>query len=94
LRWGHCWRTRLDALILKLCGRRAEALAAYQDARKALIGELGIEPGQELRRLHERILADDDGDPAGANAAAQASAPVNTVATRNDFLIGHCPSRP
>jgi hypothetical protein len=29
---------------------------------------------------------------AGANAAAPATAPVNTVATRNDFLIGHCPS--
>jgi DNA-binding SARP family transcriptional activator len=71
-----------------------EALAGYQDARKALIGELGIEPGRELRRLHERIMADGGCDPAGANAAAQTAAPVNTVATRNDFLIGHCPSRP
>jgi hypothetical protein len=31
---------------------------------------------------------------AGANAAAQAAAPVNTVATRNDFLIGNRPSWP
>jgi DNA-binding SARP family transcriptional activator/tetratricopeptide (TPR) repeat protein len=38
-------------------GRRAEALAAYHDVRRVLVGELGIEPGPELRRLHEGILA-------------------------------------
>ncbi len=40
-------------------GRQAEALTAYQDARRVLIEELGIEPGPELRKLHERILAGD-----------------------------------
>jgi DNA-binding SARP family transcriptional activator len=44
-------------LALHRSGRRAEALAAYQNARKALVAELGIEPGPELKRLHERILA-------------------------------------
>jgi DNA-binding SARP family transcriptional activator/Tfp pilus assembly protein PilF len=60
-------------LALCHCGRRAEALAAYQDARKALIGELGIEPGRELRRLHERILADDGGDGGGGDPVAPRS---------------------
>ena len=46
-------------LVLAGTGRQAEALAAYQDARRVLIGELGIEPGPELRELQERILAGD-----------------------------------
>ena len=32
-------------LALYRCGRQAEALAAYQDGRRALLDELGIEPG-------------------------------------------------
>jgi DNA-binding SARP family transcriptional activator/tetratricopeptide (TPR) repeat protein len=40
-------------------GRQAEALATYQEARRILVGELGIEPGPELREWHERILAGD-----------------------------------
>ena len=43
-------------LALAQGGHRAEALAAYQHARRALVGELGIEPGLELLRLHERLL--------------------------------------
>jgi DNA-binding SARP family transcriptional activator/tetratricopeptide (TPR) repeat protein len=56
----HPLRERFHAqLILALGrgGRRAEALAAYQNARRVLVGELGIEPGPELRGLQERILA-------------------------------------
>jgi DNA-binding SARP family transcriptional activator/tetratricopeptide (TPR) repeat protein len=41
------------------CGRRAEALAAYRDARTVLIDELGSEPGPKLQTLHQQILADD-----------------------------------
>lgn len=41
------------------CGRQAEALAAYQDARRALVEELGVEPGAELRTLHRQILVAD-----------------------------------
>jgi DNA-binding NarL/FixJ family response regulator/DNA-binding SARP family transcriptional activator len=50
-------------LALAHSGRRAEALTAYQDARKTLVAELGVEPGWELRALHERILAGDDEMP-------------------------------
>ncbi|WP_089243502.1 AfsR/SARP family transcriptional regulator [Asanoa hainanensis] len=48
-------------LMLALCqaGRGAEALARYHQIRRALASELGVEPGRELRRLFERILADD-----------------------------------
>ena len=40
-------------------GRRAEALEAYQAARRVLIEELGSEPGPELQALHQQILTDD-----------------------------------
>jgi WD40 repeat protein/DNA-binding SARP family transcriptional activator len=58
----HPLRERLwGQLLLALyrCGRQAEALLAYQRARATLVGELGIEPGVELRRLHAAILAQD-----------------------------------
>jgi DNA-binding SARP family transcriptional activator/Tfp pilus assembly protein PilF len=38
-------------------GRQGEALAAYQRARDTLVAELGVEPGEELQRLHHDILA-------------------------------------
>jgi DNA-binding SARP family transcriptional activator len=48
-------------LALAGAGRRAQALRAYQQARRALVGELGIEPGPELRDIHRQILAGDTG---------------------------------
>jgi DNA-binding SARP family transcriptional activator len=41
------------------CGRQAEALEAYQDARTALTEELGIEPSRELQELQQAILRQD-----------------------------------
>lgn len=58
----HPLRERFRAqlmLALARTGRRAEALAAYRDARRVLVEELGVEPGPELRRIHEGILAGD-----------------------------------
>lgn len=46
-------------LALAGAGRRAQALDAYQEARRALIGELGIEPGPQLRDIHRQILVGD-----------------------------------
>jgi DNA-binding SARP family transcriptional activator len=47
------------ALSYYRCGRQFEALKVYQNARASLVGELGIEPGPELRELHQRILTAD-----------------------------------
>ena len=46
-------------LALYRCGRQAEALAAYRRARDLLASELGIDPGEPLRRLHASVLAQD-----------------------------------
>ena len=48
-------------LALYRSGRQAEALEVYQHARKTLVDELGIEPGRELRQLHQKILNQDPG---------------------------------
>jgi predicted ATPase/DNA-binding SARP family transcriptional activator len=46
-------------LALHRAGRRDDALAAYEAVRVRLVEELGIEPGPDLRRLHELIAGDD-----------------------------------
>jgi energy-coupling factor transporter ATP-binding protein EcfA2 len=48
-------------LALYRCGRQAAALQAFRDARETLVDEVGVEPGPELRRLHEAILRQDPG---------------------------------
>src|SRR5918994_7361565 len=55
-------RERLHAqrmLALYRDGRQSEALEAYREARAALIEQIGVEPGPELKRLQEQILAQD-----------------------------------
>jgi DNA-binding SARP family transcriptional activator len=56
---AHPLREHLHALLMLALyreGRQAEALAAYQHARRLLVDELGADPGAELRELHQQIL--------------------------------------
>jgi YVTN family beta-propeller protein len=46
-------------LALYRSGRQAEALAAYQDGRRLLVDELGIEPSRALQQLERSILRQD-----------------------------------
>ena len=58
----HPLRERFRAqlmLALYRSGRQADALAVYQRARRTLVDELGIEPGESLRQLERAILAHD-----------------------------------
>jgi DNA-binding SARP family transcriptional activator/ABC-type transport system substrate-binding protein len=47
-------------LALYRSGRQAEALQVYQDARRVLLEELGIDPSQRLRDLEQAILRQDE----------------------------------
>jgi class 3 adenylate cyclase len=47
-------------LALYRAGRQADALEAYQHARRALVDQLGIEPSPALRELEQAILRQDD----------------------------------
>jgi DNA-binding SARP family transcriptional activator len=74
----HPLRERLRGqlmLALYRSGRQAEALGAYQAARATLVDELGIEPGRELRDLHEAVLRQDERLDLAAPAQAQAREP-------------------
>jgi YVTN family beta-propeller protein len=59
----HPYRERLRAqlmLVLYRSGRQADALEAYQEGRRVLRDELGLEPGTELRDLEAAILRQDE----------------------------------
>lgn len=43
-------------IALYRSGRQSEALAAYQRVSSLLADELGIDPGDELRRVHNQVL--------------------------------------
>jgi class 3 adenylate cyclase/tetratricopeptide (TPR) repeat protein len=95
----HPLREHLRAqlmLALYRAGRQAEALEAYQAARAALVGELGIEPGSRLRELQQRILVQDPAldlavpQAVRAPEPALATAPVRTAATRKTVTVLFC----
>jgi DNA-binding SARP family transcriptional activator len=50
---------KLLILALHRCGRKADALNVYEQCRRLLRNELGIDPSASLRNLHERVLRDD-----------------------------------
>lgn len=64
------WVRLIDAL--HRCGRRAEALDAYQQVRGVLVEELGIEPGDALQQMHRRVLLD------GSTPAPAVESPVES----------------
>jgi DNA-binding SARP family transcriptional activator len=89
----HPLREQLHALLMRalhLAWEQGEALAAYADARRILIEELGTEPGAELRELHQRILVNDPALAALALACAEpAAAEPLAVPRQLPGIAGH-----
>jgi DNA-binding SARP family transcriptional activator/tetratricopeptide (TPR) repeat protein len=74
----HPLHERFHAQLMRAladAGRRAEALDAYRAAHRALVDELGIEPGPELQALQRRILRASEPEP-GATASNQPGTPL------------------
>jgi len=76
-------------LALYRSGRQADALETFQEARRVLSDELGLEPGPELRRLQEAILAQDAAIaafPAGRRRRGNLPAPASSFVGRDGEL--------
>ncbi|MDP4504033.1 AfsR/SARP family transcriptional regulator [Nonomuraea turcica] len=75
-------------LALYRDARAAEALEVYQRLRRVMVEELGIEPGAELRRLHQAVLVKDpvlDLAPAQQATLARHVAPAELPADTRAF---------
>ncbi|WP_338698073.1 BTAD domain-containing putative transcriptional regulator [Streptomyces sp. Q6] len=73
---AHPYDEPLHALLiraLRAAGRGADALAAYEEARRTLADGLGADPGPELVALHAELLAEPA--PRATPAPHTASAP-------------------
>ena len=86
---AHPFRERLRAqlmIALHRMGRRAEALETYRVGRKLLVEELGLEPGDELRRVERAILTGDAGTVLTPGPAPDMVVPRSLPADVGDFV--------
>ena len=75
----HPLRERLRGCLMTALyrsGRQAEALDAYQNARRTLVDELGIEPSPNLQQLEQAILRQDSALDLSDRAAPRAGEAV------------------
>ena len=80
----HALRERMRGLLmiaLYRCGRQAEALRVYQDGRRVLADELGIDPGGDLSRIHQQVLTMD-------SALTAPDGPAVVTQMRGDGEVG------
>ena len=71
-------------IALYRCGRQADALQAYQQARRVLLEELGVEPCPELRALEVAILNQDPALAAPASTAPERAPIEGATSTARD----------
>jgi DNA-binding SARP family transcriptional activator/streptogramin lyase len=75
-------------LALYRSGRQAEALRVYQEGRRLLAEELGLEPGGALRQLEQQIISQ---DPV---LEAPTTVPLPREERRREAAAGSSPGRP
>ncbi|MEU3341591.1 BTAD domain-containing putative transcriptional regulator [Streptomyces sp. NPDC006668] len=79
---AHPYDEPLHALLIRALrdtGRGADALAAYETARRALSGGLGTDPGPQLRALHAELLT----EPPGSTPPSQPTEASRLAEDRN-----------
>jgi predicted ATPase/DNA-binding SARP family transcriptional activator len=77
-------------LALYRMGRQADALEAYQEARRVLLDELGLEPGPGLRELEQAILRQDESLSPRPLPESNLPTPVSTLVGRDRELDEIC----
>ncbi|WP_436971841.1 BTAD domain-containing putative transcriptional regulator [Mycobacterium colombiense] len=89
----HPYREQLWAQLMTayyLTDRQSDALAAYRRVQKSLADDLGIDPGQNLRALNDRILRQEPLD-AKKNAMTTAAVAITVLEqyTTDDKVVAY-----
>ncbi|MGW3046048.1 BTAD domain-containing putative transcriptional regulator [Kitasatospora sp. NPDC001159] len=79
----HPTRERLRGQLMAAlyrCDRQSDALEVYDQGRRLLAEELGVDPGPTLRELHRQVLSGSLPGPAAVERLTAASSAVNAAA--------------
>ncbi|GGZ13091.1 AfsR family transcriptional regulator [Streptomyces olivaceoviridis] len=90
----HPYDEPLHALLIRAlrdAGRPADALAAYESARRTLADSLGTDPGPELQSLHASLLKQ---EPLDAHGYPETAKPVHTAEHLESPKPAHTPEHP
>ncbi|MGW6906006.1 AfsR/SARP family transcriptional regulator [Streptomyces sp. NPDC054940] len=82
----HPHNEALAALLMRALhagNRQADALDVYAAMRRRLVDEQGVEPGAELRRVHEAVLRGDDAFLLGSTAVREGRTVRQSPAARH-----------